>query len=116
MKIKEFITEDEYNYLVSVQKERPLLTYKAKDYETSDYSKFSQEDNDAFNTVFEILKKTISDVKVFKNFSLDRNGNVRLRFEYIWTDSWPSFTGAGYITPEEMRDGIKIKEECKTEE
>jgi hypothetical protein len=111
----ELLTKEEYELLLKIQKEHPILTFQNKGYEYVDKSKFSNEDKDAFDKVTEILKRCIHGFVEFNNFKLHKyNNKPQVRFQYDWTydDNSPNkigFTGVGYLFLDELLNGFKKK-------
>ncbi len=112
MTIKELITEEVYNELLSIQKDRPKLTFQNVGYEYVDKSKFEEEDIKAFNRVTDILKKSILGFSEFNNFRFCVKGNLRVRFQYNYNadeEGKLPFTGVGYLNLIELKDGFTHK-------
>lgn len=109
----ELITQEQYETVLKIQKEHPLLTYKAKGYDTPDESKFTEEDKKAFKEIDVLLEKHVMGFTEFQNFSVDSKGLTKFRFQYNWTaddeDDGRSFIGVGYLGIEELHKGFKYK-------
>lgn len=91
------IDADTYNVLLTIQKSYPNLTYQNKGYDYPDKSKWTDEDNEAFKIVTDILSKAIKDFVEFNHFIFRKRDNknvIALRFQYQYDSS---FTGVGYI-------------------
>lgn len=107
------ITEEEYNLLLEIQKEHPILTFQNQGYQYIDKSKFTEEDTNAFNKVTEILKNAIVGFSEFNNFRTTKIGELEIRFQYNWSADSPgvSFTGVGYLLVDELLNGFREKNE-----
>ena len=95
------ITEEEYNILLRIQKENPILTFQNNGYEYIDKSKFTEEDKKAFDEVSIILKNSIEDFSVFNNFKICGD-KIMLRFQYNY-DRNVNFIGVGYLELNELK-------------
>lgn len=100
----ELITPEEHAELIRIQAEYPNLTYQSKGYDTPDKSKWSNEDHNAYESVTEILKKSIMGFSSFTNFTIRKNGNkaIRLQYNYGAEDNTRPFTGVGYLLIDEL--------------
>lgn len=112
------ITKEEYDTLLRIQQDRPILTFQNNGYEYINKSKFSESDTKAFEEVTSILKKCIVGFHRFDNFRHRSSDNNKLtvRFQYNWTaddETNPRpYEGVGYLLVEELLNGFKeIKKE-----
>lgn len=105
------ITPEQHALLLKIQQEHPILTFQNEGFEYIDKSKFSKEDENAFNEVTKILKGCIKGFEKFNNFRYNKKGELKVRFQYDWTiddvDSKISFTGVGYLLVDELLNGFK---------
>lgn len=105
------ITPNEYQRLLGMQQSFPVLTYQQKDYDNIDRSKLTSMEKRADDAINAILQKSIKGFSKFQNFNIDKNGDVKLRFQYSWTadeeNSSTSFTGVGYIYADELVNGFR---------
>jgi hypothetical protein len=85
MKI-ELISEADYNLILKICTEHPVLTFQNIGYEYIDKSKFSESDQEAFDKVTEILKKHIVGFVEFNNFLYSIDNKLRLRVTYYLTN------------------------------
>jgi hypothetical protein len=109
------ITPEQYERLLAIQQNHPVLTFQNEGYQYVNNDKFTQEDTEAFNEVNEMLKLHIKGFKIFNNFIFSKHKDtkelhLRIRFQYDWTaddDSNPvPFTGVGYLEVEELLKGF----------
>lgn len=100
------ISDQQYNELLEIQKAHPILTYQNKGYDEFDKSKMSEYDKEAFEKVSAILSKHIIGFQRFQNFKIRKNGEIVLRFQYMWD---VSFTGVGYLELKELHKGFNTK-------
>ncbi len=105
----ELISEEQYNLLKTIQEKHNILTFQNDGYEYIDKSKFTQEDQKAFDEVTEILSKHIVGFREFNNFCHSKSGELRIRFQYNYgaDDNSRSFTGVGYLLLDELLKGFK---------
>ena len=101
--IIERLTQDEYDTLLSIQQNYPKLTFQNNGFEYIDRREFSDDEKEVDTKVSEILKKHIHDFVRFDNFTFNKKGELRVRFQYHWSSF---FTGVGYITLRELLNGI----------
>jgi hypothetical protein len=109
------ITQEEYQELILIQHNHPILTYQNKSYDNFDHSKMTSQDVIAFERVEEILRKAIVGFKEFQNFKHDTiNKVLKIRLQYDYTADWDNqklpFTGVGYLEVQELFNGFKSKE------
>jgi len=106
------ISEQDYELLLNIQKERPILTFKNVGYEYLDKDRFDEDDKIAFDQVTSILKNCVKGFQEFNNFTPDSKGELRVRFQYDWSadgsNSLP-FTGVGYLYLDELHKGFREK-------
>lgn len=120
------ITQEEYDKLLSIQKEFPALTFQNNGYEYLNMSKLTEIELEKFKEAESILKKSIKGFSKFNHFKLSKDGVPYLRFQYNWNADYdgtghvPYFTGVGYLLVEELFKGFKENwkfncEECGKE-
>lgn len=109
----ELLTQQEYDTLLRIQKEHPKLTFQNVGYQYIDRSKLSEDDKKADEEVKAILSKHIKNFREFNNFKLRENGEIVVRFQYVWDPEATHFTGAGYITLRELFKGFDNPDEVK---
>lgn len=97
------ISEELFNELTNIQKKHPVLTYKAKGYDTPKITE--QSDIDARKRVADILKGHIDGFSSFTNFTI--NGKLRFQYNYNYDGTALPFTGVGYIELNELLNGFK---------
>jgi hypothetical protein len=107
MKI-ELISSEQFDVLSNIQQKHSILTYQNKGYDGFDKSKMTDADKLAFKEVSEILSKHIKGFSSFQNFRLSKKTNeIELRFQYNYSyDGGLHFTGVGYITLRELKNGF----------
>lgn len=109
----ELITKEDYDTLIKIQKEYPILTFQNEGYQYIDKSKFTKKDQHAFSAATEILKENILGFTEFNNFQIsNRTGKIKIRFQYIWDadddeNAKRGFIGVGYILLDELYKGFK---------
>lgn len=103
MKIN-LISEELFNELTSIQKNHPVLTYKAKGYDTPKITE--QRDIDAHKRVGEILKDHIVGFSSFTNFTPDNR--IRLQHNYSYDEKALPFIGVGYLKLDELLNGFEV--------
>lgn len=101
------ITQGEYDTLLSIQKNHPILTFQNDGFEYVDKRKFTESDWAAYKEVDAILRKCVKGFSKFFNFNLSKKGELRVRFDYRWD---VSFTGVGYLYVDELLNGFRDKE------
>jgi len=121
------ITQEEYDTLLSIQKEFPALTFQNKGYEYLKMSELTEIELEKFKEAEAILEKCILGFNKFNHFrGENKNGNIEVRFQYNWTadDDYSKnplpFTGVGYLEVEELFRGFRENwkfncEECGKE-
>jgi hypothetical protein len=121
------ITQEEYDTLLSIQKEFPALTFQNKGYEYLKMSELTEIELEKFKEAEAILEKCILGFGKFNHFrGENKNGNIEVRFQYNWTadDDYSKnplpFTGVGYLEVEELFRGFRENwkfncEECGKE-
>ena len=120
------ITQEEYDKLLSIQKEFPALTFQNNGYEYLNMSKLTEIELEKFKEAESILSKSIKGFSKFNHFKLSKNGAPFLRFQYDWNIDYdgkgyvPPFTGVGYLLVEELFKGFRENwkfncEECGKE-
>jgi len=108
MKI-ELISPEQYQTLRDIQANHPALTFQNRGYEYIKKSDLSKEDLKALDTITEILKKHVKGFSEFFNFKLDKDGAIKLRFDYNWgaDEEGHYFIGVGYLPLDELLNGFK---------
>lgn len=104
------ISEDQYNRILEIQANHPILTFQNKGFEYINKSKFTEGDQKAFDEMSTLLNAHVRGFERFDNFCHSRSGKLRLRFQYNWTADEPGsmpFTGVGYLLLEELYKGFK---------
>lgn len=99
----ELLTQNEYDTLLSIQQNYPKLTFQNNGFEYIDRREFSDAEKTADTKVTEILRNHIKDFVRFDNFTLNKKGEIRARFQYHYDIN---FTGVGYITLRELLNGF----------
>ena len=102
MKIK-LISQEQFETIQNIQKEFSILTFNNKGYEYINKSKFTEQDKEAYDKVFNILKDHVVGFTNFDNFRLKDN-KIEIRLHYYYDSS---FIGVGYILLEELLYGFK---------
>ena len=107
----ELISEEQFNFLKQVQENHEILTFQNVGYQYIDKSKFTEEDQEAFDAVQSILKEHIKGFSTFNNFCHNKAGDLRLRFQYDYgyDGNGVHFVGVGYILLDELLNGFKEK-------
>ena len=105
------ITEETYNILVNLQKEHPALTFQNNGFEYINKSKLSPEDLEAINSISKILAEAVKGFKKFFNFTLSKDEEVSIRFDYDWSADYEGncipFIGVGYLYLDELLNGFR---------
>ena len=112
------ITQEEYDKLLSIQKEFPALTFQNNGYEYLNMSKLTEIELEKFKEAEAILKKCILGFSKFNHFRIDKLKETKqevlvVRFQYNWTadDDYSKnplpFTGVGYLEVEELFKGFR---------
>lgn len=125
------ITQEEYDKLLSIQKEFPALTFQNNGYEYLNMSKLTEIELEKFKEAESILKKSILGFSKFNHFKICKEKNsdltaIVVRFQYNWNVDYdgtgyvPTFTGVGYLEVEELFKGFRENwkfncEECGKE-
>ena len=68
------ITQEEYDKLLSIQKEFPALTFQNNGYEYLNMSKLTEIELEKFKEAESILKKSIKGFSKFNHFKLSKDG------------------------------------------
>lgn len=110
----ELINQVQYDRLLQIQKDFPILTFDNNGFEYIDKSKFTEADKNAFDEVTDILKKHIRGFSKFYNFKIRKSSNeIELRFDYDWTyedrcegKNVINFIGVGYLEVKELLNGF----------
>lgn len=106
MKI-ELITQELYDEILEIQKNVPYLTFQNVGYQyiKKPLPDDAQVANDRIN---EILKDHILGFKYFNNFCHNKDGDLKLRFQYNYgaENNSSSFSGVGYIKLTELLNGF----------
>ena len=102
------LSQQEYDTLIQIQKQFPALTFQNEGYEYIDRRKFTPEEKTADSTVASILHEHIKHFVRFDNFRVRKDGELTVRFQYHWSDS---FTGVGYLSVRELLHGFDKPDE-----
>lgn len=102
------LTQQEYDTLIQIQKQFPALTFQNEGYEYINRTKFTLEERAADSTVASILHEHIKHFVRFDNFRIRKDGELTVRFQYHWSDS---FTGVGYLSVRELLHGFDKPDE-----
>lgn len=102
------ISNEEYNVLVKLQLKYPVLTYQNKGYDYPDKTKWNTEETEVFKDIEEFLKEHITGFSSFNHFTISKEEEIQLRFQYNYgaSDNTMPFTGVGYLKLRELRDGF----------
>ncbi|MCK5872880.1 MAG: hypothetical protein KAG26_08640 [Methylococcales bacterium] len=101
----ELMSKEQYEKLLKIQKETPLLTYQNDGY---DYIKgeWTDADKKAKKDIENILSKHIKGFSSFTNFRAEKGPiQLRIQYNYNWDGGMP-FTGVGYIFLDELLNGF----------
>ena len=113
------ITEEEYNTLLDIQKNHPVLTFQNKGYDYIDKSKLTNDDKNALEIINTILSKAIVGFSEFSNYRYSISNEIEIRFDYDWSLTWNNdrdktiirdgipFTGVGYLYLDELLNGFR---------
>ena len=112
------ITQEEYDKLLSIQKEFPALTFQNEGYEYLKKDKLTEIELEKFKEAESILKKCILGFREFNHFRISTLRNTKekvlvARFQYNWSadDDYSKnpipFTGVGYLELEELHKGFR---------
>lgn len=106
------ISQEEYDKLISIQKEYPALTFQNEGYQYLNKSKLTEIELEKFKEAESILNKAILGFSEFNHFKYSKkNGELQVRFQYEWTadeeNSRISFTGVGYLEVKELLKGFR---------
>mgnify|MGYP006902044628 CR=1 FL=1 len=116
------ITEEEYNTLLDIQKNHPVLTFQKTGYEYIDKSKLTDDDKNALEIINTILSKAIEGFSKFFNYRYSKSNEIEIRFDYDWSLTWNNdrdktimregipFTGVGYLYLDELLNGFRVKQ------
>ena len=116
------ITEEEYNTLLDIQKNHPVLTFQNKGYEYIDKSKLTDDDKNALEIINTILSKAIEGFSKFYNYRYSKSNEIGIRFDYDWSLIWNNdrdktiiregipFAGGGYLYLDELLNGFREKQ------
>lgn len=99
------LPETEYNRLLTIQKMCPKLTFQNNGYEYINRRELNESEKEADKEVHDILKQHIDGFVRFDNFKYNKKNELVVRFQYKYS---PSFTGVGYITLRELKDGFDV--------
>ena len=105
------ITKNEYDKLLSIQKEHPILTFQNNGFEYIDKSKFSENDKKAFDFVSQLLHGHVEGFREFNNFKIRKDRSISLRFQYNYEADNDKeqgyFIGVGYLGINELLNGFE---------
>lgn len=91
---------DNYNKLISIQKEYPELTFQNDGYEYLN-KEIINKHKEQIEEISSILKSTIKGFVEFNNFKIDKTGGILIRCQYYWDKM---FVGVGYFPIEEFKE------------
>lgn len=103
-----FLTIEEFSTLKDIQKHFSKLTFQNNGYEYIDKSKLSELELQQIVTIEKILSRAVVGFERFFNFKINKNSEVEVRFNYNYgaADDSRSFSGVGYVTLRELREGF----------
>lgn len=102
MKLLRFITQEEYERLLTLSQREDLQSDNKENY----YHAERLKDDEDVKWVNALLTEVIEDFASFSNFRKDNPDWIRL--QYAWG---PHFTGVGWIKLTELRDGFPSETE-----
>jgi len=108
MKIN-LITIDDHKAILDIYEQNPVLTLQNKGYQYINKNNITDELKAKIKEVETILKIAIVGFRSFKNFKLDKDNNVVLRFQYNYDYEKivnAGFVGVGYILLDELLNGF----------
>ena len=91
---------DNYNKLISMQKECPELTFQNDGYEYLS-KEIIDKHKEQIEEISNILKTIIKEFVKFNNFKIDKTGGILIRCQYYWDER---FIGVGYFNIEEFKE------------
>jgi len=106
----ELISKEEFDIILDIQKKHPILTFQNEGYQYVKKSKFTENDQKAYDTVSKILSKHISGYSEFNNFRLSKKTNelqLRVQYNYGYDGEGTHFIGVGYILLDELLNGFR---------
>lgn len=115
------LEQTEYDILVAIQKDFPVLTFQHEPYQEWIPRHFTEEDKKALADIKSIMKKSIKGFTKFTNFYFNKKGELMVRFYYDWSWCWDTaenkipvqkgipFTGVGYLEFQELLKGFNEK-------
>lgn len=89
-----------YNKLISIQKEYPELTFQNAGYEYLS-KEILEKYKEQIEEISEILKATIPGFVKFNNFKIYKTGDIMIRVQYYYDKI---FVGVGYFNVEEFKE------------
>lgn len=89
-----------YNKLISLQKEYPELTFQNDGYEYLS-KEILEKYKEQIKEISEILKAIIPGFVKFNNFKILNNKDIIIRCQYYWDET---FLGVGYFYIEEFKE------------
>ena len=107
------ITQEQYDRLLQIQKDYPILTFQNKGYEYIRKSDLTEDDLKAIDEISDILRNHIKGFSKFNNFKTNNKENkLVIRIQYNWAADDPNsnqmpFIGVGYLELEELFKGFK---------
>lgn len=116
----ELLTQEEYDKLLEIQKNYPKLTFQNKGFEYINKPELSEDDKVVYAKVGDMLSRHIKGFVQFNNFRIgtdriSQKEHLCVRFQYQWDAdaeirTYP-FTGVGYLTFEELLNGVAAETE-----
>lgn len=106
MKLLRFITQEEYEMLKAFSQQERLQSNNKSNY----YHAENMEDDLAVKAINTLLREVIEDFVSFSNFV--KSNPVSIRLQYEWDER---FTGVGWVTIDELRDGFAVEEDAGPE-
>lgn len=107
MKIQ-LLPPEQHTELLNIYNSFPELFLQNKGYECINRHELSEQAKEADKRVNEILKASIAGFSSFQNFCHNRDGEIRLRFQYNYGyDGDHYFIGVGYILLDELLNGFR---------
>jgi len=108
----ELISQDTYKELCDIQAKYPVLTFQNVGYAEINRNWINEEEKQAEKRVNEILNSSIKGFRGFQNFNLSKKNEVRIRFQYNYSEDTEGipFTGVVYLFIDELFNGFRQKE------
>ena len=106
MKLLRFITEEEYLKVKEISSRNDLITDNVESY----FHAENMKDDQDVVYMNNLLKEVVEDFVSFSNFTQANPNNIRI--QYRWGET---FTGVGWITIDELKDGFLVIKEKTSE-